>query len=156
MGTGNSFPGGKARLGSDADHSPHLVSRLRMGSCIYSLSWRLHGGSGTALLYFYYVDNERCSRADARNKIQKQIKIATLHRDRNWRNYIRKKWLSRLYSLKFRNCTDVWEVNTVSIIRLIHRLYDGGSTNIVSWKPTDVSEVCTTSTRLRGATSQKL
>jgi hypothetical protein len=27
MGTGGSFPGGKARSGRDADHSPHLVPR---------------------------------------------------------------------------------------------------------------------------------
>jgi hypothetical protein len=30
MGTGGSFPGGKARPGRDADHSPHLVPRSRM------------------------------------------------------------------------------------------------------------------------------
>jgi hypothetical protein len=29
MGTGGSFPGGKARPGRDADHSPPLVPRLR-------------------------------------------------------------------------------------------------------------------------------
>jgi hypothetical protein len=27
MGTGDTFPGGKARPGRDADHSPHLVPR---------------------------------------------------------------------------------------------------------------------------------
>jgi hypothetical protein len=27
MGTGGPFPGGKARPGRDADHSPHLVPR---------------------------------------------------------------------------------------------------------------------------------
>jgi hypothetical protein len=30
MGTGGPFPGGKARPGRDADHSPHLVPRSRM------------------------------------------------------------------------------------------------------------------------------
>jgi hypothetical protein len=30
MGTGGPFPGGKAWTGHDADHSPHLVPRLRM------------------------------------------------------------------------------------------------------------------------------
>jgi hypothetical protein len=30
MGTGGPFPGGKARPGRDADHSPHLVLRSRM------------------------------------------------------------------------------------------------------------------------------
>jgi hypothetical protein len=36
-----SFPGGKAWQGRDADHSPHLVPRSR-------ISGRLHGGRGTA------------------------------------------------------------------------------------------------------------
>jgi hypothetical protein len=31
MGTGGQFPGGKARPGRDADHSPHLVPRLSTG-----------------------------------------------------------------------------------------------------------------------------
>jgi hypothetical protein len=30
MGTGGPYPGGKARPGRDADHSPNLVPRLRM------------------------------------------------------------------------------------------------------------------------------
>jgi hypothetical protein len=30
MGTGGPFPGAKTRSGRDADHSPHLVPRLRM------------------------------------------------------------------------------------------------------------------------------
>jgi hypothetical protein len=50
MGTGGSFPRGKAWLGRDADHSPRLVPRSRMSRS--SLSLRLHGGSGIALLYF--------------------------------------------------------------------------------------------------------
>jgi hypothetical protein len=37
MGTGGSFPGGKARAGRDADNSPPLVSRLRTSrSCTFS------------------------------------------------------------------------------------------------------------------------
>jgi hypothetical protein len=53
---GGSFPGGKGRPGSDADHSPHLVPRSRMSrSYNSSPRRRLHGGSGTDLLYFYKV-----------------------------------------------------------------------------------------------------
>jgi hypothetical protein len=29
MGTGGPFPGGKARPGRDADHSPHLVAEIK-------------------------------------------------------------------------------------------------------------------------------
>jgi hypothetical protein len=29
MGTGGPFPGGKARPGRDADHSPHLVAEVK-------------------------------------------------------------------------------------------------------------------------------
>jgi hypothetical protein len=44
MGTGGPFPGAKARLGSDADHSPHLVQRSRMSrSYTSSPLKRLHG-----------------------------------------------------------------------------------------------------------------
>jgi hypothetical protein len=44
MGTGCPFPGGKARLGRDADHSPHVVPRSRMSrSYTFSLPKRLHG-----------------------------------------------------------------------------------------------------------------
>jgi hypothetical protein len=44
MGTGGSFPGGKARPGRDADRSPHLVPRLSMSrSCTSSPPMRLNG-----------------------------------------------------------------------------------------------------------------
>jgi hypothetical protein len=44
MGTGGPFPGGKARPGRDADHSPHLVPRSWMSmSYISSPPKRLHG-----------------------------------------------------------------------------------------------------------------
>jgi hypothetical protein len=44
---------GKARRGRDADHSPHLVPRLRMSrSYISSTPWRLRGCNVTALLSF--------------------------------------------------------------------------------------------------------
>jgi hypothetical protein len=47
MGTGGPFPGGKTRPGRDADHSPHLVPRLRMSRSIPPLpqapSWRVAG-----------------------------------------------------------------------------------------------------------------
>jgi hypothetical protein len=44
------FPGGKARPGRDADHSPHLVPSLRT-SRIYTSSppWCLHDSSGPAV-----------------------------------------------------------------------------------------------------------
>jgi hypothetical protein len=50
MGTGGPIPGGKARPGRDADHSPHLVSRSRL-SRSYSSSppSALVACSGTAL-----------------------------------------------------------------------------------------------------------
>jgi hypothetical protein len=51
MGAGGPFPGGRARLGRDTDHSPHLVLRSRMSrSDVSSFPWHLHGGSGTAIL----------------------------------------------------------------------------------------------------------
>jgi hypothetical protein len=40
MGTGCPFPGGKARLGRDADHSSHLVPRSRISRSDIS-SWRI-------------------------------------------------------------------------------------------------------------------
>jgi hypothetical protein len=44
MGTGGPFPGGKARLGRDGDHSPHLVPRSRMSrSYTSSPTKRLRG-----------------------------------------------------------------------------------------------------------------
>jgi hypothetical protein len=43
MGTGGPFPGGKARPGRDANHSPHLVPRSRMSRSYTSPPKRLHG-----------------------------------------------------------------------------------------------------------------
>jgi hypothetical protein len=44
MGTGGSFPGGKARPGREADHSPHLEPRSWMSrSYTSSLPKRLQG-----------------------------------------------------------------------------------------------------------------
>jgi hypothetical protein len=44
VGTGGPFPGGKARPGRDADHSPHVVPRLRISrSYTSSPPMRLHG-----------------------------------------------------------------------------------------------------------------
>jgi hypothetical protein len=44
MGTGGPFPGAKARLGRDADHSPHLVPRSSMSrSYTSSPPKHLHG-----------------------------------------------------------------------------------------------------------------
>jgi hypothetical protein len=52
LGTGGFFPRGKARPGRDADLSPHLVPRSSMSrSYIFSPPCRLHGSSGSALLY---------------------------------------------------------------------------------------------------------
>jgi hypothetical protein len=53
MGTGGSFPGGKPRPGRDTDHSPPSSSKVIMSrSSNSSPPCRLHGGCGTALLYF--------------------------------------------------------------------------------------------------------
>jgi hypothetical protein len=43
MGTGGPFPGGKARMGREANHSPHLVPRSRMTRSYTSSPLRLHG-----------------------------------------------------------------------------------------------------------------
>jgi hypothetical protein len=53
MGTGDRFPGGKARPGRDADHSPHLVTRSRMRSYLSSTPCSPHGGIRTAVLCFH-------------------------------------------------------------------------------------------------------
>jgi hypothetical protein len=51
MGTGSPFPGVKAQLGHNADHSPpSLVLTSGMSRCYTTLSLSLHGSSGTALL----------------------------------------------------------------------------------------------------------
>jgi hypothetical protein len=51
MGTGGPFPGGKARPGRDADHSPHLVPRSRMSRSYNSSPPSASVAcSGTALL----------------------------------------------------------------------------------------------------------
>jgi hypothetical protein len=54
MGTGGSFPGGKARPGRDADHSPPSSAEVMNEQALYLLSpqaspWRVAG-----LLYFCY------------------------------------------------------------------------------------------------------
>jgi hypothetical protein len=49
-----SFPGVKARPGSYADHSPHLVPRSRMSGSYTPSPRRLHGSSGISSLYFFY------------------------------------------------------------------------------------------------------
>jgi hypothetical protein len=40
MGTGGPFPGGKARPGRDADHSPHVMPRSRMSRSYIPLPLR--------------------------------------------------------------------------------------------------------------------
>jgi hypothetical protein len=52
MGTGGPFPGGKARPGRDADHSPSFSAEV-VKSRRYNSSppKRLHGVSGTALFF---------------------------------------------------------------------------------------------------------
>jgi hypothetical protein len=44
MATGGPFPGGKARSGCDADHSPHLVLRSRMSRSYTSSPPKRHHG----------------------------------------------------------------------------------------------------------------
>jgi hypothetical protein len=57
MGTGGPFPGGKARPGRDADHSPHLVPMSRMSrSYTSSPSSATMVCSGTALLFRWRVN----------------------------------------------------------------------------------------------------
>jgi hypothetical protein len=52
MVTGGHFPGGKARPGRDADHSPHLVPRSRMSKSYIPLSPSASMVcSGTALVF---------------------------------------------------------------------------------------------------------
>jgi hypothetical protein len=52
MGTAGIFLAGKARLGRDADYSPHIAPRSRMSrSYISSPLCSLYGGSGTAVLF---------------------------------------------------------------------------------------------------------
>jgi hypothetical protein len=58
MGTGAPFPGGKARSGRDADHSPPSSSRLRMSRSYTSSpprapSWRVAGH-----LYLYLASQQ--------------------------------------------------------------------------------------------------
>jgi hypothetical protein len=53
MGSGRSLTGSKARSGLDADHSSHLVPKLRLSRSYASPPpWRLHGIAGQ--LYFCY------------------------------------------------------------------------------------------------------
>jgi hypothetical protein len=55
MGIGGPFSGDKARLWSDADHSPHLEPRSRMSrSYTSSPPSASMVCSGTVLLYFFY------------------------------------------------------------------------------------------------------
>jgi hypothetical protein len=52
VGTGDPFPEGKARPGRDADHSPHLVPKLRMSRAIPPLTPSVSTAcSGITLLY---------------------------------------------------------------------------------------------------------
>jgi hypothetical protein len=67
-GTGGPFPGGEARRGRDADHSPHLVPRSRMSrSYTSSPTWPLRGGSRTALhlLFTRHICNLNLERVTA-------------------------------------------------------------------------------------------
>jgi hypothetical protein len=56
MGTGGPFPGGKARPGRDADHSPHLLPRSRIGRSYTPLppsAFMACSGTALLLLSFY-------------------------------------------------------------------------------------------------------
>jgi hypothetical protein len=56
MGTGGSFPGGKARPGRDADHLPHLVPRSWMSrSYTFTPPSASMACNGTAILLFYLL-----------------------------------------------------------------------------------------------------
>jgi hypothetical protein len=55
MGTEGPFPGGKARLERDADHSPSSSAEVVNEQELYLLSKRSLACRGTALLYFYFL-----------------------------------------------------------------------------------------------------
>jgi hypothetical protein len=62
MGTGGSFPGGKARPGRDADHSPPSSAEVKNEYELYLLSpnvppWRVAG----QLYFFFYVQMDNYS-----------------------------------------------------------------------------------------------
>jgi hypothetical protein len=49
-----SVPGGKTRPERDADHSPTSSAEIKNEDELYSSTpWRLHGGSGTTLLFYF-------------------------------------------------------------------------------------------------------
>jgi hypothetical protein len=54
MGTGGSFPGGKARTGRDADHSPPSSAEVKKEQELYLLSPKAPPWSVTGQLYIYY------------------------------------------------------------------------------------------------------
>jgi hypothetical protein len=54
MGSLRHFPGGKARQGRDADHSPHILERSKIRSYTSSPPWRLHGA--VVQLYFTFTE----------------------------------------------------------------------------------------------------
>jgi hypothetical protein len=64
-GTGGPFPGCQARPERDADHLPHLMPRSRMRSYKAFLPCRLHGSSGTYLLFTDSIKLVRCSKSTA-------------------------------------------------------------------------------------------
>jgi hypothetical protein len=67
MGIEGPFPVVKRGRGVTLTTHPHLVPRSRIGrSYISSPPSRLHGGSGTALLYFYWARNWDTFRAICR------------------------------------------------------------------------------------------
>jgi hypothetical protein len=55
-GNRGAFPGSRARQGSDTGHSPPSSAEVKNESELYTFpSWRLHGGSVTALILLYFV-----------------------------------------------------------------------------------------------------
>jgi hypothetical protein len=56
MGTGSPFPGGKARQGRDADHSPSSSAEVENEYELYILSPQAPPWRVARLLYFYFLN----------------------------------------------------------------------------------------------------
>jgi hypothetical protein len=70
VGTGSPFPEGKAQPGSDPDHSPPSSAEVKNVQELYSSSpWRLHGDSGTPLLFYFTVYLNKISGYELKNSV---------------------------------------------------------------------------------------
>jgi hypothetical protein len=76
MGTGGPFPGGKERLGRDADHSPPSFAEVENEQELYLLSnpSAFVACSGRALAFRYFVFNNNVN-VNARNNAYTYSKV---------------------------------------------------------------------------------